>query len=108
MAKKRQETACFIIWNLISKHGYNVECLQSESKTRRDAMEHMSQNVISSSAAIVLADPLIGHALTPQEVAMAYDSYAADYDKLKGWKAAEILALDQARSYYSLRRVVRS
>ena len=69
-------------------------------------MEHMSQNVISSSAAIVLADPLIGHALTPQEVATAYDSYAADYDKLKGWKAAEILALDQARSYYSLRRVL--
>ena len=47
-------------------------------------MEHMSQNVISSSAAIVLADPLIGHALTPQEVATAYNSYAADYDKLKG------------------------
>ena len=47
-------------------------------------MEHMSQNVISSSAAIVLADPLIGYALTPQEVATAYNSYAADYDKLKG------------------------
>lgn len=61
-------------------------------------MEHISKNVISSSAAIVLVNPLIGHALTPQEAATAYDSYSADYDKLDGGKAAEILGLDQARS----------
>jgi len=46
---------------------------------------------------MVLADPIRGHALTPQEAATAYDSYAANYDELDGGKAADILGLDQAR-----------
>jgi len=47
----------------------------------------------------VLADPFAAaHALTPQEAATAYDSYAASYDELDGGKAADVLGLDQARS----------
>mmetsp|Transcript_26973 Transcript_26973/g.63337 ORF Transcript_26973/g.63337 Transcript_26973/m.63337 type:complete len:284 (-) Transcript_26973:79-930(-) len=85
-----------IVLKLASKRVYTVVCLQPESKTRRKALEHVSKNAIS--AAIVLADPLVSHALTPQEAATAYDSYAASYDELDGGKAAEILGLDQARS----------
>ena len=47
---------------------------------------------------MVLADPIPGQTLTPQEAATAYDSYAANYDELDGGKAADILGLDQARS----------
>lgn len=77
-----------------------MECLQSELRTRRKALEEASKTAfsISSAASIVLTDPFVGHALTPQEAATAYDSYAASYDELDGGKAAEILGLDQART----------
>ena len=85
-----------IVWNLTSKTVCTVLCLQPEIKTRRKALESISKNTVS--AAVVLANPGVGHALTPQEAATAYDSYAASYDELDGGKAAEILGLDQARS----------
>ncbi len=38
-------------------------------------------------------------ALTPDEAATAYNTYASNYDDLDGGKAASLLGIDQARSY---------
>mmetsp|Transcript_3469 Transcript_3469/g.9717 ORF Transcript_3469/g.9717 Transcript_3469/m.9717 type:complete len:311 (+) Transcript_3469:98-1030(+) len=80
---------------------HEIDSLQSApSETRRHALENISKTIlsISSATAVVLGDPIEGNALTPQEAATAYDSYAANYDELDGGKAADILGLDQARS----------
>jgi len=89
-----------VVLNLVFNISDTVVCLQSATKTRRNALKQLSKNIfsISSASAIVLEDPLVGKALTPKEAETAYDSYAASYDELDGGKAADVLGLDQART----------
>lgn len=69
-------------------------------ETRRESLEGISKKMLFSlsSCSIALIDSFkAAHALTPQEAATAYDSYAESYDQLDGGKAADILGIDQAR-----------
>ena len=100
MPRKERGAFFFVIWNLLFNIPDTVVCLQPATKTRRKTLEDFSKTILSTSSAsaIVLADPLVGNALTAKEAETAYDSYAASYDELDGGKAADVLGLDQART----------
>ena len=99
-SRKWRDALTFVVWYLVFETPYTVLCLQSTVKTRRKALERLSKGAVSvaSTLSVVLGNPFVSKALTPQEAATAYDSYAATYDELDGGKAADLLGLDQART----------
>jgi len=98
MSRIRRDALAFVVWYLVFGTPYTALCLQNSVKTRRKALEGLSKSAVSiaSTLSVVLGEPV--RALTPQEAATAYDSYAATYDELDGGKAADLLGLDQART----------
>ena len=88
----------------------NNDSSSSNGKTRRDVLKRTSERVsllvslsvgLSSSTCKILRPQFVvqsANALSPEEAATAYDSYAEKYDDLDGGKAADLFGLDVARS----------
>lgn len=93
------------LWNSpaeISRNNDSIPYHDSLASDRRTVLKQIVQQsslvAATSTAGVLVVRPRKSNAMSPEEAATAYDSYAASYNDLDGGSAASMLGISEARN----------